>query len=125
MVQYNSQMIADLDDAMVLETTQMPFRIVDGGADTAISRACDHNGANCVEGAWFRYSATAYFGSVVGDCRFFSDENTTILGQYMVCNGRHDGSANGLFGDRSRHLEIKTFNAGADSRFYSERVFAR
>ena len=122
MVQYDAQLRADLDDAMILRMDQLPFRRGDGTWVTSdVHQVCNHLGRECIDNAIFDYFPR---GVSFGYCDQVEPEHT-IFGAYHVCHSRSRRRPNDLFGNRLSVNEMKIFGIDGANTAYAERVFAR
>ncbi|MCA9459829.1 MAG: hypothetical protein KC550_04750, partial [Nanoarchaeota archaeon] len=122
-VQYDSSMVADTDDAYIVNTSSDIFPNNAGVVNTAVSAICDINGANCDTTATnMRYRGSGgYLSSCSADVA-----SGLYQGHFGAChNGIAAYSLSTQFGNRNQWGETKLWGFGGGSEIYAERVFTR
>jgi len=122
-IQYDSGLVADDDDAYIINTTSDVFPNNAGIVNTGVSALCDVNETNCdTTSATIRYIGSGgYMSACNGQVT-----NAAYQGHFGACpNGIIAGSLSAQFGNRNQWAETKLWGFGGGSDIFMERVFTR
>lgn len=128
-IQYSSTMLADTDDAYIIQSSSNIFPnstwIVN---NIPVSSVCDINGSNCdTSDVYWKYVGDSFYSSARCNSWYASrwSYNPPLEWDFWYCqNGLGSYTSNGLFWNRSGYNEVKLwyFNTGSQ---YMERVYIR